>query len=46
MESLARGDGAMWLQSLADLAESDGIYIKTISSVIDKHERHPFHLIF
>lgn len=44
--SLARGDGAIWLESLADLAESNGIYIKTISSVIDKHERHPFHLIF
>lgn len=36
----------MWLQSLADLAESNGIYIKTISSVIDKHERHPFNFIF
>jgi len=45
-ESLARGDGAIWLESLADLAESNGIYIKTISSVSDKCERHPFHLTF
>lgn len=45
-ESLAKGDGAVWLESLADLAGSNGIYIKTIISLIGKHERHPFHLIF
>jgi len=42
-ESLTRGDGA---ESCADLTESNGIYIKTISSVIDKHEKHPFGVIF
>lgn len=41
--SLTKGDGA---ESCADLTESNGIYIKAISSVIDKHEQHPFRVIF